>query len=166
MTTHRVPNHPVKLSCLLVVALALLGACGDDEAEASEGAQLSAEQATRLRDYCRADCEANQPGQEAWLRDVCIGGCETRHREEMAAGTWEPPAAPAAPAGGGPAGCPDSTECMQTCQSQCESQHGPMMDLAALRACIAERGADNCNGAGQNLPATNCFRTCRGLPAL
>lgn len=113
-------------------------------------------------EYCRQHCESTNPGAEDWLRDACASGCATGHREEMAAGTWTPPVPdPSA----GPAGCPNSTECMQTCQSQCEAQHGPMSNVEALRACIQRNGTpEECATAGINAAAATCFRNCRGLP--
>lgn len=74
----------------------------------------------------------------------------------------EPSAEPEAAAGEFP-GCPASSECLQGCRTRCETEHGPMLDLAALRAC-AERGdGAQCTTEATNDPARRCFLTCRGL---
>ena len=78
--------------------------------------------------------------------------------------TTAPAAEPAPAAGGEFEGCPGSVECMNGCRTRCETEHGPMMDLTAMRAC-ASRGGDpgTCVGEASNENTRQCFLTCRGL---
>lgn len=75
----------------------------------------------------------------------------------------EPEAEPVAETGDFP-GCPGSAECMNGCRTRCETEHGSMFDLAALRDCNQRGGTvQECTRAGTNEPARLCFLTCRGL---
>lgn len=74
-----------------------------------------------------------------------------------------PPPEPEAETGAFP-GCPGSAECMNGCRTRCETEHGSMFDLAALRDCNQRGGTvQECTRAGTNEPARLCFLTCRGL---
>jgi hypothetical protein len=88
-----------------------------------------------------------------------IQACETRWQlTKGAEGKW----APSGKQSSGFSGCPDSSECVNGCMSQCQASHGKAVDSNKTSECLS-RGGDvkKCSKAGMNEAFTRCFRTCR-----
>ena len=161
----------VALACAAGVHFALALGCGlsgteEPEPAAAGDEPMAPEQEAQILRYCQGHCESQQPQEtQAWLRDICVSGCVTGRRIEWRAGTWQPPdeSAPRDPL----AGCPNSADCLNTCNRQCEATHGPSLDRAAADACHQRGGSpEECSRALTNRDHVQCFRACRGLPPL
>jgi hypothetical protein len=70
---------------------------------------------------------------------------------------------PERPAAGGSGGS-GSGDLLNRCKTECESKHGPLVDIAALRACAQGGGkAPECVAKATNQAGRACFMKCRGL---